>query len=304
MNLFYELNRNIHPDHISQQEAIYIRKASIGALIYAEYYEGKAYKYDMTSFYLSIMAHNNSLYPMKEGKAMKLTQEEFNNMKFFYFGFYFCEIEKNDDAKKFFRWNKKNVYTHYDLFIAKSEGLKITLLDLEVNFYHYERKNCMTGKELFGEYANIMYGLKKMNIKTAKLFCSGLWGMLSEKDEIALTMKIDEDFEVREGKRIEAIRNTRNVNIFEVVLVDQTNEYKTDFARISPFILSKGRYEMYKIIKPIAKHVVRIHTDGFITDKKLKNINDQGQLGDLKYEGYCENCEVVNAMKVIGEFIL
>ena len=50
--------------------------------------------------------------------------------------------------------------------------------------------------------------------------------------------------------------------------------------------------EMFKVIKPVKKYVYRIHTDGFITSRKV-DVEVGTELGQWKTkEG---SCEVVNA---------
>ena len=65
--------------------------------------------------------------------------------------------------------------------------------------------------------------------------------------------------------------------------------------------MAKGRSTIAKIIEPHIEHVKRVHTDGFITDTKL-NIKTGKDLGDLKYEGYCENVVIHNNIKIVGKF--
>ena len=48
------------------------------------------------------------------------------------------------------------------------------------------------------------------------------------------------------------------------------NQFKYGWARIAPFILSKGREKIAKIIDKIGNdNVVRCHTDGIISKKNL-----------------------------------
>ena len=53
--------------------------------------------------------------------------------------------------------------------------------------------------------------------------------------------------------------------------------------------------------------VKRIHTDGIITSVALKGLfpnKKEAKLGELGYEGYCDNCVVKNMASPIGDFII
>lgn len=51
------------------------------------------------------------------------------------------------------------------------------------------------------------------------------------------------------------------------------------------------------------ENVVRCHTDGWITNKKV-NITYGNEIGNVKYEGCCKNVTINNCMKVTGNFKL
>ena len=103
--MFYDYcNReNINPEPITQQESIFIKKASIGSLIFSNNdYEGPAYSYDINSFYPSIMRDDKFKIPIKEGQIKTLSKQEFDKMKktFFCYGIYKCKITNTDPNKK------------------------------------------------------------------------------------------------------------------------------------------------------------------------------------------------------------
>jgi len=85
--------------------------------------------------------------------------------------------------------------------------------------------------------------------------------------------------------------------------VSKKNYYKTSFARLSPFLISRERYNISNIVMPHNDNVHRIHTDGFISDKKL-DIKLGENIGDLVFEGYCENCNIINCSNNLGEYII
>ena len=78
--------------------------------------------------------------------------------------------------------------------------------------------------------------------------------------------------------------------------------YVTNFARIAPFILARGRERIASMMKPYLRSIVRAHTDGFISKVKL-DVKTGTQMGDLKYDGYCSKCIIQNNIKVDGAFV-
>ena len=53
---------------------------------------------------------------------------------------------------------------------------------------------------------------------------------------------------------------------------------------------------------PHKEFIKRVHTDGFISSKKL-DIKTGDKLGDLVYEGYCENVIIESNIKPKEQFI-
>jgi hypothetical protein len=62
-----------------------------------------------------------------------------------------------------------------------------------------------------------------------------------------------------------------------------------------PFITSYGRYQMFQKLKSHSKSIYRIHTDGFITDKKL--FEPSTDVGGWKIEKQ-GNCHIHNSVKI------
>jgi hypothetical protein len=117
LNLFHKFTQTIQPEHIAQDEAIWIKNATIGPIMYGEEYEGIAYKHDVRSFYPSILRAQNFSIPIKRGIFKNISEEEFQNMAFFLPGFYRVKIK---GSTKCFRKNPTNTYTHFDLNLAKT----------------------------------------------------------------------------------------------------------------------------------------------------------------------------------------
>jgi len=304
LDLFYKLNRCINPELIEQDEAIWIQNASYSAMCWADNYEGKAYKYDVCSMYPSIMKDHQMLFPLKRGTFKKLTKEEFNNLKFYMYGIYRAKIKGN----KLFRANKKNYYTHIDLNRAKDLNLEIELIiDKEPNILHYPRKDLIQGDKLFGSYVDLLFKLKKKKIKIAKKLLNILWGSLTEKNTIKIS--IDDNGNTEEIKDNRTLLSINPINDTQTMIqfVKNDNYYETNYARIAPFLLAKGRFLITKLMKPYINNIKRVHTDGIISDIKLDFdsnelvLNSQG-LGKMKYEGYCKNCIIHNNIRIEGTF--
>jgi len=130
----------MNPESIEQDEAYWIQSANIGAIIWADQYSGQGYKYDIKSMYPSIMSSTGK-FPIKKGQFQIL--ESIDNLSYFPFGIYRCEVSKSDDdnINKLFRFNQLNYYTHTSLENAKSLGLNIHLIkDSNPNFLFYSRE--------------------------------------------------------------------------------------------------------------------------------------------------------------------
>ena len=77
--------------------------------------------------------------------------------------------------------------------------------------------------------------------------------------------------------------------------------YKYGFGRVGPFIISKAKSVISHIMEPYKNDIVRAHTDGFLLTRK-ENIITGNELGQLAYEGYCNNAKVLNCNSVLGKF--
>ncbi|CAG8652063.1 2508_t:CDS:2, partial [Paraglomus brasilianum] len=115
----------------------------------------------------------------------------------------------------------------------------------------------ITGKDMFGEWGNILYNIKKEGEtagKVSKALLVSLWGALCEQ------------------------RNGQN--------------YGTH-PRIKPFLLASARKRISEIVRPLGDQVKRIHTDGFIVAGQV-NLKTGIEMGELKFEkrGVCvvKNC--------------
>lgn len=303
LTLFHHLTRTVpNPEQISQLEAEWINEASNSALMYHQLnYEGQGYNYDIKSMYPSIMKSRNFLIPIKAGTFEYI--ERFEN-NFVRYGIYRAIIKpsSNNDINKLFKFVRNNFYTHYDIRRAMDLNLEIELInDGQANALVYHRDKCITGSELFGQYVDKLFDLKQKKVKRAKAILNILWGALSQKDVIKkdvrkhsktiLTIPENAQFTIRPSLHDE------NQSLVQYIRNDK--RYKTNFARICPFLIAKGRFDISKIMEPYKENLVRCHTDGFILTEEGTNLRLGDDLGDLVFEEYNQHIQIINMNKVI-----
>lgn len=303
---FYVFDKMKHkylPGKLSPVEEELIIQTSLGALMNSKEYEGAGHKYDFKSMYGSILADNHWLVPMNEGeqKTIKSLSEvtQYDKLKY---GYYRCNIEKSDNFQKnkFFRFNRDQWYTHFDLESATKLQLKIKLIkDNKPNCYIYDRSKCLkTGLEIFGKFINYMFKLKENKVEGAKKVGNTLWGGLCAMHKKKITLDDTEDRP--EGKILSIEPNTNGTTNYYVSTEDQV--FETNYARMKPFLLSKGRLLAVTGFLPYLENIVRFHTDGAVTNIKL-DIKTGLTLGCIAYEGYYEpDMKVFNTNVVEGTF--
>ncbi len=296
LNLFDRIIKTLNPDNILQDEALWIKNSSFSAIIWCEKYEGELYKYDVKSLYPYLMSQTTLKFPIKRGEFKKI--EEIN----FYpqYGIYRCKINKSSDENinKLFKFNYHNLYTSIDINNAKNLNLEIQLIqDNQPNFLHWTPDKLVTGHFLFSEFVDILFPLKEGKVNKAKNILNILWGALCEVDKRKMyvkdTFRIEEDEEI-----IEMYPSNDDNGYINIKTVKYNNFYKTNFARICPFLISQGRKHMSDIMLPHINHIHRIQTDSFDIDIKIHDNKIVG-LGELKYEGYNENAIIKNCVNKI-----
>ena len=310
--LFQRLSEDIpNPEAIDQIEKEWIENAGIGAIINFTKYEGPAYKYDIKSQYPSIMK-SVLLLPIKSGEFKTFSEDEFTNLKFYPYGIYRVQISKSEDdnINQLFRFNKLNYYTHINLTDAQRLGLQINLIEDErPNALLYSRNKCLRCDQIFKRYIEFLFPLKENKTLEKdvrdyiKSIINRLWGALCETNETRNIIERDNmnDFQVPNNHKIKQTKPSRNKTQVIIDTVHNDNYYKSTFARLKPFILSKGRSMISTIMQPHKEYIKKINTDGFISSVKL-DIKTGDKLGDLVYEGYCENVIIKNNTKPEQEF--
>lgn len=84
-----------------------------------------------------------------------------------------------------------------------------------------------------------------------------------------------------------------------VKLKSRKGTFKTNFARLGPFLTSLARNRISRTIEPHLNNIVRVHTDGFMSNKPLFNHDELStDIGKLKLEK-TGSYKIINANKVI-----
>jgi len=302
MQLFLDLCEPPKPDKITQQETQFLCNCK-GQLKNGKAYKGKGYKLDIVSQYPSIMESKHMNFPIKRGELKTLTSKEFNELKYFKYGIYRVKILSEVDPF-IFRFNKLNYYTHIDLNFAKSLNYEMELIeDEEPNFLCYE--GCLiNGSKLFGPFVNYLFRLKQMGYKTVKPILNCLWGYLCKKNEIPINTAKDGE-EIYGDKELVTMcpvgNDLKHKKVYKIDIISKEYYYESNYARLGPFMLAKGRYVIAQHVLKNINDVVHINTDGYVLkDKPSKELKFGKELGDLKMEEYKDKIEVLNSNEVRG----
>lgn len=306
LNLFDKFTKIITPEPLLQDEAHWISEATNGAMIWATPYKGELHKYDFCSFYPSILRDSKFLIPVKRGDFYKWNQDKLEQQKYFQYGIYRVRISPEISASdlinvKSFRFNKSHYYTHFDLTMAKELKLQMKIIDDgKPNVLLYSRDKLYNSSWLFKDYVNTLFALKKKEIGSAKDILNVLWGLLSQrkmKRKFANKMK---PVDILGENYIYSIKPDGDGTSMKTFSYNKF--FKYDYARLCPFLLAKGRVQIVKKYIPALDKVVMAHTDGFILKEKYNFDNMGDGLGQIKYEGFCQNGKVKNVNNVIGQF--
>jgi hypothetical protein len=274
INRFYELNKTLIADEIDSIEGEWIRKSSTCALMWTEKeYEGPGHEYDVNSMYPAIISYQKFSFPIKKGIFKKITQEEFDNMRYFEYGIYRCKISKFN--YKLVKENTYNYYTHYCLTRMKELDCKIKIIiDDQPNLLSYAKSTMRINENVaFKKFVDEMYELKKNDNVNKKIFKNPLtfiWGALCQKVKWKKIFYDNDQFDVENRRilKIVPLEDDLNAETILVTTLDNENYYNTSFARLGPFLLLRAKYMISRIIEPHLKHIVRVQTDGFISTKK------------------------------------
>ena len=309
LNLFDRFSKYLFQgDQVQQDEAVFIQSASNGALRYAQKgYIGEGVDIDLKSQYPFIMCSNNC-FPIKKGEFQKLLVEEFDNLKFYAFGIYRCKVHKSKDfnINKLFDFNEKrnNYYSHISLQDAKELGLKMELIvDDKPNFLYYSRDKVITYTEAFESYIKFLFPFKEAKIDNMfKMILNILWGSLCEKNGLKQYQDSLKPLKIKKNyDPISFCPNNKNENVLQIKCVHRTDTYKTGYARLSVFLLAKGRSMLMNLVKDYKNNIVQINTDGCILniETKYTDLKFGSNIGDLVIKHNYQPVEIVDVNHII-----
>lgn len=291
---------------LSKHEAIWIQKAAHGGILYAE--PGnleKAYSYDLNKMYSYLLQGEYPEY-LKSVKCGRLwgfpcTEGTYHILKeiqdYPKMGIYRCVIK---GEHKLFRAKKTNHYTHFDIATAREIGLEVEMImDGHFNALVYDNERTTKTKDVFGPFFKHMKKYfthvdpeEKDTLKYLKLIMNSLWGGLCEKNMKWIDVNKDEplDMEKYEIAQLEpANRKNFDDERYRAQVEHRSQYYMTAYARIGPFITACGRRLMYKQLSNVQQYVQRIHTDGFISNKRLKlDFGPEWGQWKLEKKGKCQ----------------
>jgi hypothetical protein len=272
----YEIFKDLSYDEIELMNMTYN-----GYLRYLEKGIFNIIEYDVKGFYQHILNDKNFMLCHSQGcyKNLKKLPEKL------YIGYYFVKITCDDEFKKMFMLNPKNVYTNYDLMTVrkyqKEFNIKVEFTKETNNAYVYEmKKHCIKSSKIFGKWSLIMDVLKsaeelKDNI-LIKPLSSQLAGNLRRKNN-ARTLT-EEEVDKLNDENLISFDDTKKYKIIDIVkteegekyiVQDTENQYYYRF-RLNSFIVSYGRMIMADIAYKIGlKNIKRICCDGICTVKEF-----------------------------------
>ena len=305
IKLFYDTIKSMpNCDPIGQVEAQWILGCNRAGHAFVEKgYRGPGHKADMVSQYPHIMNSTITL-PFRKGEFKTITDDDVK--EFFRFGIYRAVITNYD--YKLFRHNKNNYYTHYDMNLARKHNFTITLIqDGQPNFLYYAPECNIRALELFRPFITMLYDIKAKHkdVFYAKKIMNILWGALCQRRvDKSIWYDPKEDKEHILDFEHEIIHIGTHVSgKVKLDYAHSDKQFETDFARISPFITARGRTLISDIIATDKDNVVRCVTDGIISKTKM-NIKYGNDIGDMKYEGKCDDVYLEHIYKVHGNFMV
>lgn len=303
LKLFNDLNVSLpEPESITQMESEWILNCYRGGMLYSQNgYEGELYSSDIKAMYPYHMQSNLN-FPIKQGQFKKITDDDIE--KFFSYGIYRAAVKQTTQSQNIvFHFNPENYYTHLDLTRARELKLKIELIqDEKPNFLYYSPDTRIEGRQLFKPFIDYLIQLETPDIKDAvKSIRNVLWGALCEVLTYTKYPNEEGDVILNFDEHIVEMKTTRYGTSFPVV-VKQTQQFKTNYARLAPFLTSTGRYQISKYITDNfsdINDVKRIHTDSIYTPKDVSKVfirkdDKSAKIGTMLYTGYNPNVKIIN----------
>lgn len=274
----------VEPEDIDENESFFIDKANHGGHHYSEKYTGEAILLDINSMYLHYMSISKFTFPTRKGDLKTFAQDEFNQLQFFPYGVYRCDIFSKN---KLFTSFKNNHYTHFDLNLIKllDKTVTITLIqDKYPNILFYTR-NRVNGHQSFESFKNYMYPLKKRGLPVKPLINS-LWGKCCDKNKYKAIATDETPLDI-DDFIMENINTSDDNNKTYIEYSKKEKIFHNNYARIGCFLTSFCRLEFMKICMALnSNDIIRINTDSVMLkgNKIPSNIKISEEIGDFKIE--------------------
>ena len=278
---------------IDWYEHVIIKDTSKGGLsdIYSDTERYKiGYGYDGVCAYASILNSWDFYVPIKRGTMKYLDPKYFDpseKKESLKYGIYHCKIHNPNKQGIYFIFNYKNYYTHFDIRLAFKQNLKIELIDSPNNLIYWNIKcspqakkpaQAIQGDKVFNEYVYKFFDLKKHYKNSVIKDClSGFWGRLCEAKQKYKSFDTKDEEIVLEDDEVFNEPKEENDDKMVYTVFNKHNVYKTNYARIKPFITAKLRLDMYERIFEKYKNThkfLRIATDGVIVDKPIEEFEN------------------------------
>lgn len=265
---------------ISYTEYTYFEKCYTAGIMFAQQGTYNAFGFDFSNYYGSILGDKESdfMIPTQQGEE-KFIKELPKVIKT---GFYKVKITcNNPDINKVFAFSKNNVYYSQDIKFAreliKDYGFDIKMelnTNTAFNCYIYSVKNLVKSNTIFNNWYEKIIALKKEFPKNMllKLISSSLWGHLNAGNYKYLTEEEFTSSSVGTNEKYDyifvsdLIQSNGNI-LYKVIPTDEL--YSTSI-RLKPFITSYARIKIARIALQNLTSVVRIHTDGIMYNKDIK----------------------------------
>jgi hypothetical protein len=237
-------------------------------------------------FYPNLLCDKMLRLPNKKGVLKKLVEIPAT----FEYGIYRCKVVCDyPNILKLFAFSKKNTYTSISLnnalYLKNQKKMNITL---ELN--QTETHNALIYEEtkdafaVFNPWLKAVKRLRESNPKNKlfKYLSSSLWGELVRFNQKLVTdfTEIDlDDYIIHDHK----LYPERQV----ISLLPKDQPYKSNLARLKPFLVALSRYHMCNVIlkHKIINNIIRIQTDGIVFNKEVEFKGDYAPLPEDKTTG-------------------
>lgn len=262
--------------------------ALTGGLIFAEpgtY--NNVFEYDINSMYPSIMLEVDFITRHGEWKTLqqmpKLSYDD-------QYKIFRCRVTNFDN--RLFQINRHNCCPALDLLTAQEEGFTLELIqDGAPNCLIYNENCRIPGKEVFSRPVNDLYKLKLNKVEGSKAIVNCMWGYLASRYIVKTDTSRKRKLVIDNLSQLLSMYPRQMIKKKQFYLIKTYHKkcrMKFRLGRFAPFLTARGRRVMYESIRSNKEHVVRVHTDGMITQKKIDGLKLSNDLGDCKVkQGSC-----------------